>query len=158
VAAKTKSYTIPKHVGLFAELGLVLPFYIVTHDTKKLVALLERMETFPSSVLLEEDALTIPQSLQELFKKMCTVIQKTEAIGLHDGLFLKKFVKQWADLSQQIHGFAVRYEDAQEKLVNRVPAEQVAAYQASFAAYANCRPKASQGVHEDDRDSELLHF
>lgn len=158
VAAKTNSYALPRHVRWFMQLDLVWPFMTVTRDTRKLVSLLELMETFPSSFLLEEYALEFPQSLQELFKKMSTVLQKTESAGLHQGLVLKGYVKDLATLNQEIGEFAARYSDAQQKLLSRVPAEHVEAYKTSFAAYANCHPKPSQGVHEDDLDTELLHF
>ncbi len=156
--AQTQQLTTPKVIRVIAELLLWLPFHSVTRDTEKLVSLLEEMEKYPSSVLLEDDTVTIPQSLYELFKKMCAVILHTESVDLHEGFLLKGYIERLRDLSQQINGFAVRYEDAQNKLRSRVPADQVPAYQESFAAYGNCGPKPEQTVDDDDVKSELLHF
>jgi hypothetical protein len=155
--AKTQQLTTPKVVRVAAQLLLWPAFHGVTSNLETLVKLLEKTETYPSSVLLADETVTIPSSLNDLFRKMCAVIQHVESVDLHDGFFLKRYIEEWRVLSQQINGFAVRYEDAQNKLRSRVPADQVPNYQDSFAAYGNCGPKPEQ-ADDDDVKSELLHF
>jgi hypothetical protein len=155
--AKNQHLSTPKVVRVAAQLFLWPAFHAVTSNLEKLVELLEKMEACPSSVLLEDETVTIPSSLNDLFRKMCAVIQHIESADLHDGFFLKHYIDKWRVLSQQINGFAVRYEDAQNKLRSRVPADQVSNYQESFAAYGHCGPKPEQ-ADDDDVKSELLHF
>lgn len=155
--AKTQRYAVPRTLRFVAEVFLVYPFYAVTRDTEKLVSLLEEFETFPASVLLQEDTEKMPEELHDLFKKMCAVIQKTEVVGLRNGRILRNSITKMAALSQQISGFAVRFEDAQNKLRSRVPAEQVPQYQESFAAYSVCAPTVDQATEEDVK-RELLRF
>jgi len=153
-----RTQKLPGVVSVIAQLALWHPFHAATRETEKLVSLLEKMETYPSSILLEEDAAKIPQSLHELFRKMCAVIQQIELVGLHNAFFLKKNVERLAELGQQISEFADRFEDAQKKLRSRIPAEQIQHYQESFAAYGNCGPTPEQAADDDDVKSELLHF
>jgi hypothetical protein len=155
--ARTQNHAVPRHIRIFAEVVLWYPFFAVTRDTAKLVSLLEKFETLPASVLLEEDGEKMPQELQDLFKKMCHVIQQTEVVGLRDGLLIKNSVTKLGDLSQQIKGYADRFADAQNKLRSRVPEEQVQHYQEAFAAYGNCKPTPEQFT-EDDKKSQLLRF
>ena len=143
-------------VRLIAELFLYIPFAKVTSDTEKLIELLEKLESYPSSILLEERAASIPASLHELFRTMCEVIQETEQCGLHQGM-LKHNINRLRQLSQQINGFAERFRDAQRKLTSRVPADQVQAYQDSFAAYRSAG-LMTEDAAEGDEKSELLHF
>ncbi|MBV9888863.1 MAG: hypothetical protein JO119_20155 [Acidobacteria bacterium] len=143
-------------VRLVAEVFLYWPFAKVTGDTEKLIGLLEKLESYPSSIFLEDRAASIPASLHELFRTMCVVIQEAEECGLHNGM-LKKNINKLRNMSQQVNGFALRFEDAQIKLVSRVPADQVAAYQDSFAAYRNASLVAEDAAEDDDK-SELLHF
>jgi hypothetical protein len=139
-----------------AEVFLYWPFKKVTGDTEKLIGLLETLESYPSSIFLEERAASIPASLHELFRAMCNVIQQAEDCGLHRGI-LKKNINKLKQMSQQVNGFALRFEDAQRKLASRVPADQVQAYQDSFAAYRNAS-LCPEDASEDDEKSELLHF
>lgn len=155
--ARTQQYATPQHIRFVAEVVLWYPFFAVTRDLAKLVSLLEEFETYPASVLLEEDTERMPQELEGLFKRMCRVIQKTEIVGLRDGRLLKNNITKLSDLSQQIKGYADRFADAQEKLRSRVPAEQVHQYQESFAAYRNCEP-TSEEFTDDDSKSTLLRF
>jgi hypothetical protein len=155
--ARTQVHAVPRHIRFLAESFLYFPFRAVTRDTKKLVARLEIFESYPASILLEEDVEKMPQELQELFKKMCRVLQSTEAVGLSDGLILKGSVASLSKLSQQVKGFADRFADAQIKLRSRVPAEEIQAYQESFAAYGNCEPSPEQ-FSEEDRKASLLRF
>jgi hypothetical protein len=156
--AKAQQQSLPRVARVIAECLLWLPFRSVVHQTQKLVGLLEKMEALPSSVLLENEMVTIPQSLHELFRKMCAVIQQTETVGLHDGFVLKTQVARLKELGQQVNGFADRYEDAQTKLRSRVAAEEVSHYQESFAAYGNCGPTPEQPIDDEDVKGELLHF
>jgi hypothetical protein len=151
VRAQNSAYRVIAQTVLWA------PFHVVIRETEKLVALLELVETYPSSILLEEDAAAMPQSLHELFRKMCIVIQLSEEKGLHEGFILKHYIPRLGNLTQQINGFAVRFEDAQNKLRSRVPADAVLQYQESFAAYGNCEPVAEEST-EDDVKSNLLRF
>jgi hypothetical protein len=155
--ARTQAHAVPRHIRFLGEAFLYFPFRAVTHDTAKLVSILEKFEGYPASVLLEEDVEKMPQELQELFKKMCRVLQLTEEVGLSDGLILKASVAKLGELSQQIKGFADRFADAQIKQRSRVPAEEVQAYQESFAAYGNCEPSPEQ-FSEEDRKASLLRF
>jgi hypothetical protein len=154
--ARTQSHAAPRHIRFLAEAFLYFPFRAATRDTTKLVSLLEKFEAYPASILLEEEVEKMPQELQELFKKMCRVIQHTETVGLNDGL-LKGRVARLSELSQQVKGYADRFADSQAKLRSRVPAEQVQSYQESYAAYGNCEPTPEQFT-DDDRKSVLLRF
>jgi len=148
---------LPKVISAIAQLSLYFPFRSVMNNTEKLVSLLEEVENLPSSVLLDEDGVKIPQVLDDLFMKMCSVIQTTEVLGLHDGVLLRGVVAQLRDQSQQIHSFSVRYVDAQTKLRSRVPAEHVAQYQEMFAGYSVPAPTPDQAYDEDVK-RELLRF
>jgi hypothetical protein len=154
---RTQQYTLPHHVRFVAEVFLWYPFFAVARDTRKLVSLLEKVETYPSSVLLEEDTERMPQELEGLFKRMCRIIQQTEVVGLRDGRLLKSNITKLSELSQQVKGYADRFADAQEKLRSRVPAEQVQHYQESFAAYRSCEP-TSEEFTDDDAKKKLLRF
>ena len=127
-------------------------------QTEKLISLLEVLETYPSAHLLEEDAASMPQSLHELFRKMCSVIELSEEKGLHEGFILKHYIPHLGNLTQQINGFAMRFEDAQNKLRTRVPADAVPQYQESFAAYGNCEPAVEESTEDDVKSSHLLRF
>lgn len=140
---------------LLAEAILWLPFRAVTKKSAALVLLLEQFETLPSTVLLAEEAKTIPQGLHELFKTMCIVLQKTEALGLSDGILLKKYIRRLGEISQQINTFAVRFEDAQKKLLSRIPPEEVPAYRESFEAYWGADLKSSEATEEDVKVGQL---
>jgi len=155
--SRTQDYAAPRHVRFFAEVVLWYPFFAVTRDSTKLVSLLEKFERYPASVLLEEDVEKMPQELQDLFKKVCRVIQLTEVVGLRDGRLLKNNITKLGEMSQQIKGYADRFAYAQEKLRSRVPAEQVQLYQDSFAAYRSCEPKPEEFT-DDDAKSTLLRF
>jgi hypothetical protein len=155
--ARTQTHAVPRHIHFLGQAFLYFPFRAVTRDTKKLVSRLEIFESYPASILLEEDVVKMPQELQELFKTMCRVLQLTEAVGLSDGPILKGSVAKLGDLSQQVKGFADRFADAQIKLRSRVPADEIQAYQESFAAYGNCEPSPEQ-FSEEDRKASLLRF
>src|SRR5437879_6388965 len=152
-----RTQEIPHQVRFVAELVLWYPFFAVTRDSAKLVSLLEKFETYPATVLLEEDVERMPQELEDLFKKMCRAIRQTEIAGLRDGRLLKNNITKLGDLGQQIKGYADRFADAQNKLRSRAPAEQVRHYQESFAAYGNCEPTPEQFT-DDDVKSKLLRF
>jgi hypothetical protein len=153
---RTQTNVLAGHVRLVAEACLFFPFFTLTRDTKKLVSLLEQFESFPSTVLLGEDVEKLPQELQDLFKKMCRVLQLTETLGLNRGILRGSLVKL-GTLSQEVKGFADRFADAQNKLRSRVPAEDVEQYRESFAAYETCGPTHDQFEHED-RQSVALRF
>jgi hypothetical protein len=155
--ARTQQYAVPQHIRFVAEVFLWYPFFAVTRDVAKLVSLLEKIETYPAYILLDEDAERIPQELEGLFKRMCRVIQKTEVVGLRDGRLLRNNINKWSELSQQIKGYADRFADAQEKLRSRVPAEQVQNYQESFAAYGSCEPSSIEFTSDDEKKT-LLRF
>jgi len=155
--ARTQRHAAPRAVRFIAEACLWYPFFAMTRVTEKLVSLLEEFEARPASVLLEEDVEKMPQELHDLFKRICIVIQQTEAVGLSDGHLLKNNITKLGELSQQINGFAVRFEDAQSKLRARVPTERVPHYQDSFAAYGSCEPAPEQAT-DDDVKRELLRF
>jgi hypothetical protein len=148
---------VPSGVRLFASVVLFPSFRTVVHETEKLVACLSQLEAVPSSVLLEEDVGRIPESLRDLFQKMCGVIQKSEALGLHESLFLGTTICQLGGLSQQISGFADRFEDAQKKLRSRVSADEATQYKEAFEAYEGCEPAPEQATDEDVK-RQLLHF
>lgn len=155
--ARTQEYAPPRHIRLLAEVFLWYPFFAVTRDSTKLVSLLEGFEKFPASILLDEDVENMPAELQELFKKICRVIQLTDHVGLRDGFLLKGRIDKLSDMSQHIKGYADRFADAQTKLRSRVPAEQVQEYRDSFAAYANGKPTPDEFTDEDVK-STLLRF
>jgi len=152
-----RDVTMPKGWRVAAELFLWYPFHKVTTKSAGLVSLLEKFETLPSTVLLQEETKTIPQELNELFKTMCFVLQQTEAIGLSDGIVLKKYMGRLGAISQQINTFAVRFEDAQRKLLSRIPAEEVPAYRDSFEAYWGSNLKSSEATDDDVKVGQL-HF
>jgi hypothetical protein len=155
--ARTQNHAAPRHVRLLAEVVLWYPFYAVTRGTAKLVTLLEAFEAHPAAVLLDEEGEKIPRELQDLFRKMCLVVQQTEVVGLADGLLLKNSVTKLGEMSQQIKGYADRFADAQIKLRSRVPEDHVQAYQESFAAYANCKLTPEQ-FSEEETKAQLLRF
>jgi hypothetical protein len=152
---RTQDFTAPRHARFVAEVFLCGPFFLLTRNTTKLVSLLEKFETYPASVLLEEDVEKMPQELQELFKKVCRVIQLTEVVGLSDGLLMKSSITKLSVLSQEIKGYADRFADAQDKLRSRVPAEQVQHYQEAFAAYGHCEPTPEQFTNDDVKSTLL---
>jgi hypothetical protein len=139
--------------------GLLLlrPFNHVNNETEKLLVLLDKLDRYPSTVFTQGDARMIPANLEELFKKMCRVIKAIEAAGLDKSFFLQNNVIKLISQSRKISMFAATFANAQSKLATRVPPEHVAAYQASFAAYAAARPQPSQVVHDDDIDEEFAH-
>jgi hypothetical protein len=143
-------------VRFVAEAFLYRPFGKVANDIEKLIGLLDQLESYPSSILLDERAATIPASLHDLFRTMCGVIAAAERCGFHKGM-LKNRVNKLKQLSQQISGFAIRFEDAQQKLRSRVPDADVKAYQESFAAYRSTKLVTDEATEDDER-SELLHF
>jgi len=155
--ARAQAHALQGHVRFVAEALLYFPFFALTRDTKKLVSLLNEFETYPSSILLEEDVEKMPEDLQELFRKMCRVLQQTEALGLHDGLILKGTLLKLSVLSQQVKGYADRFAEAQNKLRSRVSAEEVPHYRESFAEYGSCELTPDQ-FEEDDRKSVALRF
>lgn len=144
-------------VRLFASVILWPSFYTVVRDTEKLVICLSQLETLPSSVLLEEDLQRIPESLRDLFRKMCGVIQKSEALGLHRSRLLRVYIGRLGELGQQISGFADRFEDAQTKLQTRVSADEALHYKEAFEAYERCEPASEQATDEDVK-REILRF
>ena len=155
--ARTQEYAPPRHIRFLAEVLLWYPFFAVTRDSAKLVLLLEGFEKYPASALLDEDVEKMPAELQELFKKMCRVIQLTDRVGLRDGFLIKGRINKLGELSQDIKGYADRFADAQTKLRSRVPAEQVQDYRDSFGAYANTKPTSDEFTDEDVK-STLLRF
>jgi hypothetical protein len=144
-------------IRFVAEVILWVPFHRVTNDTEKLIGLLEKLESYPSSILLEERAAGIPASLHELFRIMCDVIQEAKDCRLHNGYILKPYIDKLTKMSEQINSFAIRFEDAQNKLRSRVPAEDVVHFQESFAAYSNSGLVPDQ-ADEEDVKRELLRF
>jgi hypothetical protein len=148
---------VPSGVRLFAGVILWLPFRTVVRDTEKLVACLTRLEALPSSVLVEDDLNRIPASLRDLFKKMCEVIQMSEALDLHKTRILGNSINRLGELSQQVSGFADRYEDAQRKVLSRVSKDEAVHYKDAFDAYEHCEPAPEQATDEDVK-RELLHF
>lgn len=148
---------VTKKFGLRGKFALVRPFRDFTRLTEHLVSRLAKLETYPSSFLLEEDAANIPRSLRELFRSMCDLLQKAETEGLQRSFLLKSSIEQMGRLSQEVIGFAVRYEEAQIKLRSRVPADEVQAYGDALEAYRNCDLKSEQAT-DDDVKTKLLNF
>jgi hypothetical protein len=139
----------------YQDVVLRKPFKNVTDDVEKLVSMLERLNSLPSSILLEDDLVELPTSLQQLFRTICSVIEQTEALNLHEGFFLKELVSKLRLLSQRISDFAVRFHEAQTLLRSRVPADEVAAYQDSFGAYIKTVPESEQASEEDVQERSL---
>jgi hypothetical protein len=129
----------------------------VTNDTEKLIHALSQVESKPASILLEPGAEKIPESLRDLFRTMCDVLQKSEAEGLHKTLLLRKIIVRIGEQSQEVSGFADRYEDAQKKLRSRVSPEEAVHYRDAFRAYGQCAPVPEEAT-DDDVKRELLHF
>jgi hypothetical protein len=148
---------VPTGVRLFAGIILWWPFRTVVHETEKLVTCLNRLEALPSSVLVEDDVKKLPASLRDLFRTMCEVIQMSEELDLHKTRMLGANISRLAELSQQISGFADRYEDSQMKVLSRVSNDESAHYKESFEAYGHCEPTPEQATDEDVK-RELLHF
>jgi len=148
---------VPAGVRLFAGVILWWPFRTVVHETEKLVTCLNRLEALPSSVLVDGNVKKIPASLRELFRTMCEVIQLSEELELHETRVLGASINRLAELSQQISGFADRYEDSQKKVLSRVSSEEAVHYRDSFEAYGNCQPITEHATDEDVK-RELLHF
>jgi hypothetical protein len=149
---------VPSAVRLSAGLILWYPFRRVVRDTEKLVACLTHLEALPASVLLEGDLRKIPESLRDLFRKMCEVIRMSEALGLHKTRLLAASIDQLGKLGQELTGFADRYEDALKKLRSRVSADEAVHYQEAFEAYQRCDPTPEQATDEDVKREQLLHF
>jgi hypothetical protein len=143
--------------NFFSQAILWRRFKTVTNDTEKLIQSLTRLESKPASILLEPDAEKIPESLRDLFRTMCEVLQLCEAEGLHKTVLLRSYIARMGVLSQEVSGFADRYEDAQKKLKSRVSAEEAIQYRDAFQAYRNCDLVTEQAT-PDDLKRELLHF
>lgn len=160
-AAEKARLSIAKaHDGLVRGLGVMIlwfPFSVVTRETEKLVSRLTLLETLPSSVLLEKEAEGIPTSLRVLFQKMCDVLQKANAQGLHESRVLGRSIARLEEFGQQIAAFADRFEDAQAKLRSRVPPEQLDHYMESLDAYRNSTLVPDQATDEDVK-RQVLHF
>jgi hypothetical protein len=148
---------LPAGVRLFAGVILWSPFRRVVRDTERLVECLTKLEALPSSVLVQDDLKKIPVSLRDLFRKMCEVIQISEALDLHKTRMLGTSISRLGELSQQVSGFADRYEDAQRKILSRVSNDEAVHYKDAFEAYEHCEPAAEQATDEDVK-RELLHF
>jgi hypothetical protein len=146
---------VPAGVRLFAAACLYFPFRAVVRDTERLVVCLNKLEALPSSILLQDDLKKIPESLRDLFRKMCEVIQLSETLDLHKTHLVGGYISRLAGLSQQISGFADRYEDAQKKLQSRVSPDEAIHYKESFEAYGRCEPTTEQATDEDVK-RELL--
>lgn len=153
--AEAQHMRVPIGARLIAEALLWLPFRVVTHDIESLVELLGQLQTYPASTVLQEDADKMPGALRELFRKMCDVLQKTEKVGLSDGMLLRRYVKRMAEQSQVINDFATLYEDARRKLLARVPAEEVGHYRDAYEAYWNTDLKSDHATDDDVKDTVL---
>src|SRR5437764_9861026 len=53
---------------------LIRPIYAMSRDFKELLDSLEKLEAYPSSILLEEEAKNIPEALRNLFRRTCDVM------------------------------------------------------------------------------------
>jgi hypothetical protein len=144
-------------VSLRRQWSLVRPFRELKHSTRNLVTLLAQLETYPSALLLEEDAAKIPQALRDLFRRMCAVLQSAESEGLHKSFFLRNYIDVLSKLGQEIVGFADRFEDAQVKLCSRAAAEEVSHYQEALEAYRSCDLRTEQATEEDVK-TRILHL
>ena len=157
---KVRGAVVKAQDGFVRGLGSLIlwfPFWAVTRETEKLVSGLTMLETLPSSILLDKEAEKIPESLRELFQKMCEVLQKSEAEGLHKSSVLGGYVARLNELSRIIIGFADRFADAQIKLRSRVLPEQMEHYKESFEAYRNCELMPEQPTDEDVK-RPVLHI
>jgi hypothetical protein len=143
--------------NFLAQLALWFPFVLVTRITEKLISSLTELEALPSSILLEAEAEKIPDSLRDLFRKMCEVLQKSEADELHKTILLGSHIERLSRLSQEIISFADRFEDAQKKLRTCVCPEEAAHYRGTIEAYKSCKLTPDQAT-DDDLKSHLLHF
>ncbi len=155
--AEAQSMRLPMGMLVFAEAILWYPFRRVTHDTEKLVSLLEKLESYPSSDVLQEDADKMPESLRELFRKMCEVLQKTESLGLSERKLLRDYFRRMGELSQTINDFAERYEDAHKKLQARVSPQEALHYREAYEAYWNTELKSDQATEDDVKDTVPRH-
>jgi hypothetical protein len=146
-----------QHLNLFGRLSLVGPFAVLTYLMDKLLSRLAVLETEPSAFLLEGEAAKIPQSLRELFRIMCDVLQKSEQEGLQRSFFLNRMIARLEKQTQVLAGFADRFEDSQRKLRSVVPPEQVEAHRQALQDYIACELKSDEAT-EEDLKTETLHF
>jgi len=136
---------------------LLMDFRKVAHEYETLVHGLAQLEASPSSILLQEEARDIPQSLRLLFRKGCVVLESADRKGLTRNWLMAQQITRINDLNQRVSGFADRYEAAQQKLATVVPAGDIGTFRDSFDAYRNCGP-VSDAATEDDVKAGILHF
>jgi hypothetical protein len=100
----------------FGQFWLALLFGVLNYFMKKLLIRLTALESQPPSFLLEGDGAKIPELLRELFHITCDVLMCAREEGLPKSFMLGRHFARLEKLSQQLHGFASRFEDAQQKL------------------------------------------
>ena len=79
-------------INLYDRFWLVLPLSLLLYFMKVLLTRLAALEAQPSSFLLERDAAKMPQSLSELFRKMCDLLQKAHEEALHRSRLLGRHI------------------------------------------------------------------
>ncbi len=147
----------PRRTTLFGQFSLVPLFGVLNYLTEKLLSRLATLESQPSSFLLEGEAAKIPQSLRELFRITCDVLERAREEGLHKSFLLGRHIARLESLSQEVIGFADRFEDAQQKLRSRMTPEEAAHYREALETYRNCELKTEQATEEDAK-TPILHF
>jgi hypothetical protein len=144
-------------INLYDRFWLVLPLSLLLYFMKVLLTRLAALEAQPSSFLLERDAAKMPQSLSELFRKMCDLLQKAHEEALHRSRLLGRHIAALEKFTQELGGFAARFEDAQQKLLSRVTPEEAEHYREVLEAYKNCELKTEQATEEDVK-TEAFRF
>ncbi len=146
-----------RRVTLFGQFRLVPLFGLLIYLSDKLLSRLATLETQPSSFLLEGEAAKIPQSLRQLFRITCDILQKAQEEGLHKSFLLGHHIARLQKFSQELIGFADRFEDAQQKLRSHLAPEEAEHYREALEAYKNCELKTEQATEEDVK-TETLRF
>jgi hypothetical protein len=140
-------------------LRLARKFHSVANDFEELLRLLARLETLPSTVLLEDRAQEIPEMLRALFRKACGVLEAAETKGLTRNWLMGGNIRRVNLANQKIAEFADRFETAQKRLRTYVPHEQTQAYLESIRAYKDCDLVSDVAGDEDVKSDGLaLHF
>lgn len=107
--------------GLF---WLASLFGVLNYFMAKQLSRLTTLETQPSSFLLEGEGAKIPQSLRELFHITADVLQCAREEELDKSFMLGRHFARLEELHEQLIGFAVRLEDAQQKVRSRIGSEE----------------------------------
>src|SRR5205823_4336197 len=132
---------------------LIRPIYAMSRDFKELLDSLEKLEAYPSSILLEEEAKNIPEALRNLFRRTCDVMNHvTPLVEKPFGFLFASASSRIVELNQLLVGFADRFEYAQLALRTRVSGNE---YRDSIMGYKNCTLEPDQAVEEDLKESHV---